>query len=143
MSKILLSFLLIATITLSLGFFTPVTVQAAGEPSTLRGKIFHYYNEFAEKALLPKSAVLQEQSIGSRVIPIIQLVLGLMGTLFLVLVIYGGIFWMTAQGNEEQVKKAREIIKNAIIGLAIILTAYLITWFVGKYIIEAITRYQE
>lgn len=60
-------------------------------------------------------------------------VLSLAGTIFLVLTIYAGILWMTAQGKEEQVTKAKDIITQAIIGLAITLAAYAITAFVtGK-----------
>jgi len=60
----------------------------------------------------------------------IKLLLTLVGSIFLVLVIYGGFLWMTAGGNEEQVTKAKNMIKSATIGLAIILSAYAITYFV-------------
>ncbi|MFA6424321.1 MAG: hypothetical protein WCV83_03380 [Candidatus Magasanikbacteria bacterium] len=64
---------------------------------------------------------------------IITAVLSLVGTIFLVLTVYAGILWMTAQGNEEQVTKAKGIISQTIIGLAITLMAYAITAFVtGK-----------
>jgi len=46
---------------------------------------------------------------------------GFLGVIFLVLAIYGGILWMTAQGNEEQSTKARKIITQAIVGLLITL----------------------
>src|SRR3989339_79287 len=60
-------------------------------------------------------------------------VLSLAGTIFLVLTVYAGILWMTAQGNEDQVTKAKDIVTQAIIGLAITLAAYAITAFVtGK-----------
>ncbi len=60
-------------------------------------------------------------------------VLSLAGTIFLVLTVYAGILWMTAQGNDEKVSKAKDIVTQAIIGLAITLGAYAITAFVtGK-----------
>ena len=61
---------------------------------------------------------------------IINLALGFLGVIFLVLVIYGGFLWMTASGNEEKVKKGRDLIIHATIGLAIILSAFLLTNFV-------------
>lgn len=61
---------------------------------------------------------------------IINTVLGLLGVLFVILVIYGGILWMTAGGNEETVKKAQNIIKRAIVGLVIVLLAYMISIFI-------------
>lgn len=45
-------------------------------------------------------------------------------------VLYAGIMWMTAQGNEEQVTKAKTMIRNAIIGFIIISAAYAITYYV-------------
>lgn len=60
-------------------------------------------------------------------------VLSLAGTIFLVLTVYAGILWMTAAGNEDQVTKAKDIVSQAVIGLAITLAAYAITAFVtGK-----------
>ena len=64
---------------------------------------------------------------------IISALLVFVGTIFLVLIIYGGFLWMTAGGNEEQIKKARGIITQATIGLIIVLAAYAIThYIVGK-----------
>jgi len=52
--------------------------------------------------------------------------LGLMGVLFMILVIYGGYLWMTARGREEQVEKAKKLIINAAIALGIVITARLL-----------------
>ena len=60
----------------------------------------------------------------------IRVVLSLSGTIFLGLTIYAGFLWMTASGNEEQVTKATDIIKMAVIGLIITLAAFSITAFV-------------
>jgi len=57
----------------------------------------------------------------------INLFLVFLGTIFLILVIYAGLTWMTAGGNEEKVKKATDLISKGAIGLAIILAAYLFT----------------
>lgn len=61
---------------------------------------------------------------------VIQIVLSLLGVIFLVLLIYGGFLWMTARGNEQQVEKAKEVMYSAIIGLMIVLGAYAISTFV-------------
>ena len=62
------------------------------------------------------------------VVSIIKIALGFLGTLFLVLIIYAGFLWMTAGGEEEKAGKAKKLIFNGVIGLAIILAAYSITW---------------
>lgn len=61
---------------------------------------------------------------------VITTALSLVGTIFLGLTIYAGIRWMTAQGAEEKVTKAKNTMEAAIIGLVITLLAYAITSFV-------------
>src|SRR5687768_2207405 len=53
-------------------------------------------------------------------------VLAALGTIFLILTVYAGVLWMTAAGKEEQIEKAQGVLKTAIIGLAITLSAYAI-----------------
>ncbi len=74
------------------------------------------------------SADSLESSIGNIVFALLSLV----GIIFLLLLIYGGVFWMTARGNESQVDKAKNIITNSLVGLIIILLAYAISIFVIK-----------
>ena len=69
---------------------------------------------------------------------VIQIILGLVGILFTILIIYGGFLYMTAAGNQEQVGKARTLIKDAAIGIAIVITAFGITNFVVFGLLESI-----
>ena len=62
---------------------------------------------------------------------IIGVILSFIGVIFLVLMIYSGIMWMTAAGNDQQVSKAKDLMINAIIGLIIVFAAYAITAYVG------------
>lgn len=66
---------------------------------------------------------------------IVQAVLGILGLLFFILVIYAGIRWMTARGDEEAATKARETIFAAVIGLSIVLASYAITNFINTRIL--------
>ena len=61
---------------------------------------------------------------------VVKAFLGLLGIIFLVLIIYAGYEWMTAQGDEEKVTKAKDTLQRAVIGLIIIIAAYSITYFV-------------
>jgi len=54
----------------------------------------------------------------------------LLGIIFLGLMIYAAFLWMTAHGNEDNVTKAKSIIRNAIIGLIILVGSYAIVYFV-------------
>lgn len=58
--------------------------------------------------------------------------LGLLGVIFVILIIIAGYNWMTAAGDEEKIKKAGQTIRSAIIGLLIIVAAYAITYFVFR-----------
>lgn len=69
---------------------------------------------------------------------IIGTALSFVGILFLILVIYAGIMWMTAQGNEQKVTKAKDLLINSIIGLIIVFAAYAITAFVGEFVTKNI-----
>lgn len=68
---------------------------------------------------------------------IISIFLGLVGVIFLVLVIYAGFLWMTSQGDEEKIKTAQQILRNATIGLVITLAAYGIVAFILGLILSA------
>lgn len=61
---------------------------------------------------------------------IITIVLGFLATIFLALIIFAGFRYMTAAGNEEQTKKAVSQITSAVIGLAIVLASWTITYFI-------------
>jgi uncharacterized integral membrane protein len=62
---------------------------------------------------------------------IIGTVLSFLGVIFLLLTIAGGIMWMTAGGNAEQVGKAQKLITSAAIGLVIVFASYALTSFIG------------
>jgi hypothetical protein len=71
-----------------------------------------------------------EDSLVIAIGKIINVIIGFLGIIFIVLIIYGGFMWMTAQGNEAQVEKAKKILIRSIIGVIIILISFIVTWFV-------------
>lgn len=64
---------------------------------------------------------------------VIQAILGLLGIIFLGLMIYAGLIWMTAQGNEQKTALAKKIIEGAAVGLVIVIMAYAISYFIINY----------
>lgn len=66
------------------------------------------------------------QTIGQ----VIRGFLSLLGLVFMGYLIYAGQLWMTARGNEEQISKAKAIIRGSIIGLVIVFSAYAIATYV-------------
>ena len=61
---------------------------------------------------------------------IIILILGISGTVALLMFIYGGFNWVFAQGREGYIQTGKDTMKHAIIGLAIIFGAYAMINFV-------------
>lgn len=72
-------------------------------------------------------------ALPARIGELIKVVLSVLGVVLVLIIVYAGFLWMTAGGDEGQVKKALSWIKNAVIGLVIILSAYAITdYVIGK-----------
>jgi hypothetical protein len=60
----------------------------------------------------------------------INSVLGVVGSLALLMFVFGGLTWMTSAGSQEKVKKGRDIIVWSAIGLVVIFSAYALTKFI-------------
>ena len=71
---------------------------------------------------------------------IIKAFLSLLGMIFIGLIIYSGFMWMTARGDSEQVNKAKDTLKDAIIGLIIVLASYVITEFIVSAIVKSVAE---
>lgn len=71
-----------------------------------------------------------EYTLSETVGKVIRIILSLVGTIFLILTIYAGFLWMTAQGDEGKVEKAMQIFKTSIMGLVVVLAGYGITTFI-------------
>ena len=57
---------------------------------------------------------------------LIQSVLGITGSVALLMFVYGGFLWLISMGKPENVKKGIEVMKWAAFGMAIIVGAYTI-----------------
>lgn len=66
---------------------------------------------------------------------VINGLLGLLGAIFIILMLLAGYNWMTANGDEAKIDKAKDTIRASIIGLIIIVGAFAIWRFVAGYLI--------
>jgi len=89
------------------------------------------------ETLANKASFQKQPNLAETIGQIIKGALSLLGVIFMLLVIYGGFLWMTAAGNEEQITKAKNILKASIIGLIIVIGAYAIAFFVVNQIVTA------
>ncbi len=69
-------------------------------------------------------------SVGATIAYLISGALALLAVILLILIVLAGYKWMMASGSEEIITKAKKSIKEAIIGLIIVLAAYAIMAFV-------------
>lgn len=65
---------------------------------------------------------------------VIRVLLGFLGIIAVVIILFGGFKWMTAGGNDEKVGEARKLMTQGIIGLVIILAA----WGIASFVVDAI-----
>lgn len=69
---------------------------------------------------------------------LIGVAFSVIGIVFLGLALYAGYKWMTAQGNEKDVTKARDTLINATIGIVLMVAAYAITNFMFTDVISTL-----
>jgi len=97
------------------------------------------YSRLDRTAQEAKYNIFSKASFAEVLVVIIEYALGFIGVVFVALIILAGFRWMTSGGNEEKVTKARDNLKNAVIGLLIILAAYSVTYFIGQVLIKSTT----
>lgn len=113
--------------------FISITIAlVAGGNFVLAQGIKNSPNQLEKVAI--KSGVEDQNDLGNISGTVINAALQLVGLIFMLLLVYAGILWMTARGEEAQIEKAQKIITASIIGLIITISAYAVTVFVtGKF----------
>lgn len=87
---------------------------------------------------LQSAAALPDEPLPTYIGNIISVILGVLGIIMVVLILYAGFLWMTDAGKGDNITKAKDIIRAAIIGLILIVAAYAITQFVINAITNAV-----
>jgi HSP20 family molecular chaperone IbpA len=67
---------------------------------------------------------------------IIRVVLGFLGIIAVILIIYAGWLWTASGGDEQAISRAKRILTNAVIGLIIILMAFGIATFIINALLD-------
>lgn len=138
MEKKFLSTLTCCLFILALAMFLPLTAKAALEGGS--GLMTGLKTTSKGAALSDGGAPMPVSSLIGQIIGI---VLSFLGVIFFILIAYGGFLWMTSQGNDEQIGKAKRIMVTAIVGLTLVLSAYAITEFVVGESIFTIIDYAK
>jgi len=66
---------------------------------------------------------------------ILGYVVGIASVILIIIMVYGGVTWMTAGGNSEGVQKGKSMIIQGVIGLLITMSAYSLTYFVVQRVL--------
>lgn len=78
---------------------------------------------------------LPNETPGAFIARVVSYVLGFIGILLIVIIIYGGFLYMTSGGNEKQTETAKNVLTYAVVGVVIIFAAYII----ARVVISALT----
>lgn len=70
----------------------------------------------------------------------IRIVLSLVGSVFLILAFLAGFKWMRSAGNKETIADAQRKLKSLLIGLVLVLSAYIISSWVAGLIAKTLVR---
>lgn len=117
-------------------FLLPLTTHAQNGTPSLKDAFDKGSSSPLQTVAGPEGAGYRaEVGIESLAGQVITALTSLLGIIFVLLTIYGGFLYMNARGNEEQTKKAKSIITQALIGLLIILAAYAISYFILNFLI--------
>ncbi len=108
--KFIIGFLLLASL-FGLAFFVPIMANAQEGGLVGTG---------------PTIAVEDTLNVAETVQNVINYALGFLGLVAVLVIIYGGVLWMTSAGDPKKLEKAKRILINAAIGLLIILSAWVI-----------------
>lgn len=71
------------------------------------------------------------------ILNILFYVFGFLGLFFLISIIYAGFAWMTSGGSEDKIGEAKKRLKNSVVGIIIVLAAFIIVWYVNDVLIKA------
>lgn len=61
-----------------------------------------------------------------------DIILGIVGSLALLMLVYGGFTWVLSGGSSEAVQKGKDIVRNAVIGLVVVFSSWMIVSLVVR-----------
>ena len=61
---------------------------------------------------------------------VINAIMGIVGSIALLMFIFGGLTWMLSGGSSDKVKKGKDILLWSAVGLAVIFSSYALVYFV-------------
>lgn len=107
------------------------SISAAAFGSTMIAtRVFAQTNEIGNFVENVKPADVQDTSLETYIQTIINVLLGLIGVVAVIMLIYGGFRYVLSAGNEKATSAAKDTILFAIIGIVVAVLAFAIVNFV-------------
>ena len=136
--KIVFAIGMASSLALSIG--APVFAVDAPTETTLNKALLGGTSETKTLLLNLVSSYSDIQQPGQIVYGITTIVLGFLGIICVVMMMYGGFLWVTAAGEEDKAKKGTTILFQAFIGALIVMAAYTVTYFVLVQLSQVVTK---
>jgi hypothetical protein len=100
--------------------FMPITVLAAAKCTQYTGG--GLMNGVCQECYVSGKCQISDLFVVGNTVT--QLILGLSGSVLLLMVIYGGFLWLTSSGNSTGIEKGKKVLVSSLIGLIIVFGAY-------------------
>ena len=83
-------------------------------------------------------AGFSSQDLVTTIENIVMIILGFLGIITILIVLWGGWTWMTSLGNEDKIEQAKKLISAGVVGLIVVLASYAIALFVLNSLMQAV-----
>ena len=93
---------------------------------TMQNALTHFAQIISKESIGYDSAITNDNALQT----ILNLVYLWAGIIAVVVIIVAGIFFVTSRGNADQVKRSKDAIRGAVVGLIVVFIAFAITRFV-------------
>lgn len=134
-NSVVCSIIFLATI-----FLMPSSVQAQTAAAVQGQAVQDVKEEYVVTRLYsleqPFGGKASVDSLGQYVKMMYQYAISLVGIIAVVLIMFGGLQWISAAGNESKIGEAKEIIVSAVSGLVIALLSYTILVFINPRLVD-------
>ena len=132
MKRSVVSFLIATLLLPGLVFAAGESPDALGDGTYVKKDFDYYFQNIRDNTKLGGyDDVANEGPIATASL-VINLLLGLLGTIALCLTVYAGFLWMIARGNEEDITKAKDILSGSVVGFLVILSSYSFMYYVFR-----------
>ncbi len=123
-----LTFSLVAVLILISAVLTPLSLLVAQSAGNINDVIGDLETTATKAKIISEGA--RPPTLYQFIGRLVNFALIIIGLVFLVLIIYAGYIWLMARGNDQEISRAVDYLRNGFIGLIVILGAYLLTNYV-------------